>query len=224
MSNEILFLILLVFALSLPLVAYWMGRTWMYVLVGINACVLLPIMVLSADVFGYSVSIGTVYYATLFLVTDLLAETYGKRAAYYAVATNIITSYLLVAFFQLPLAFEASEMSTGMFEKMGAIYSHSWRMVLVGTLCFALTQIIDVNIYDYLHKKTGQKMLWLRNNVSSITSALFANLFFWYFALGNIVDDWFATAIAGFILTALVNLLDTPIIYLARLRKPLDIK
>ncbi len=223
-SNEILFILLLIFALSLPLIAYWMGRVWVYVLIGVNAAAILPMAILSADIMGFSISLGTIYYASLFLATDLLTETYGKKAAYYAVATNIGVSYLLVGLFQIPLAFEPSELSITIHEQMSAVYAHSWRMVLVGTLGFALTQLIDVNVYNYLHKKTGDNYLWLRNNASSITSALFANLFFWYFALGHIVDDWLASAIAGFLLTAFVNLCDTPFMYLAKLRKPHDLK
>ena len=67
MSNELLFILLLVFSLSLPLIAYWMGRTWVYVFVAINACILLPLMPLSSTVFGYALSLGVIYYASLFL-------------------------------------------------------------------------------------------------------------------------------------------------------------
>jgi uncharacterized integral membrane protein (TIGR00697 family) len=224
MSNEALFLTLLAFALSLPVLAYKFGQTWMYVLVGINACILIPLAPLSANVFGYSVSLGTIYYATLFLATDLLAETYGKVAAYRAVATNIMTSYLLVGLIQIPLSFAPSAEGTAIHDAISASYAHSWRMVFMGTLCFALTQMIDVSLYDYLHKKTGEKLLWLRNNVSSISSALFANFFFWYFAFGNILNDWVASAWAGFALTAFVNLCDTPFIYLAKRLAPLDVR
>ena len=222
-SNEILFIILLLFALGLPLIAYWMGRTWVYVFVGVNACVIIPMAILSAEVMGFSISLGTIYYASLFLATDLLTETYGKKSAYYAVATNIGVSFLLVGMFQIPLAFNPSALSVTAHEQMSSVYAHSWRMVIVGTLCFALTQVIDVNIYNYLHRKTGENYLWLRNNASSVTSALFANLFFWYFALGHVVDDWFASALAGFFLTAFVNLCDTPFVYLAKLKRPHDL-
>lgn len=223
MPNEPLFFILLAFALALPLFAYWLGRTWVYVFVGVNACAIIPLAVLSADVFGYAISLGTIYYASLFLATDLLTETYGKKAAYLAVATNIAVSFLVVALFQIPLAFETTAASAELHNKMSAVYAHSWRMTLVGTLCFALTQIIDVNVYNYLKIQTKGRFLWLRNNASSITSALFANLFFWYFALGHVVDDWFASAMAGFFLTAFVNLCDTPFVYLAKLKKPADL-
>jgi hypothetical protein len=224
MSNEILFFGLLFFSLALPMISYWFGRSWIYVFVGVNACAILPMSALSADVFGYSVSLGTIYYASLFLATDLLAETYGKKAAYQAVIINIIVSYVLVGLFQIPLALEASEASLEFHAQLQAVYAHSWKMVIWGTICFAITQLIDVNVYNFLHEKTGNKHLWLRNNVSSITSAIFANLFFWYFALGDVVDDWFASAIAGFLLTAFVNLCDTPFMYLAKTRKPLDLK
>ena len=123
----------------------------------------------------------------------------------------------------LPLMFEPAEKSVEAYNHLTQAYSHSWRMVLLGTLCFALTQLIDVSIFHYLHNKTGEKLLWLRNNVSSITSGFFANMFFWYFAFGHILDNWFASAMAGFTLTTLVNICDTPFMYMAKLIRPLDL-
>ena len=85
-----------------------------------------------------------------------------------------------------------------------------------------IAQIMDIYIYDYIHKKTGEKFLWFRNNASTLFTTLINNLLFWWLALGNVLDDWFATAIAAYLLTVIIALCDTPFIYIAKKIKPLD--
>ncbi len=92
---------------------------------------------------------------------------------------------------------------------------------LVGFLC---SQSIDVFLYHFIWKKTGDndKMLWLRNNGSTLISqavdtVLFTTLAFW----GTYPTDvFFSILITTYLFKAVVALLDTPFIYLARKIKP----
>ena len=197
LSNEILFVGFLAFALMLPVVFYWLGKSWMYVFVAINGCALIVMAPMQATVFGFVISLSTIYWAPLYLVTDMLAETYGKRAAMKAVLVNILTSYVFVLLIHVPLMFEPTASSSGVFGRLEEVFQHSWRMTIVGTAVFFVSQWIDVHVYDYLHKKTGEKFLWLRNNASTLFTSFIANVGFWGLALGHILDNWFVTAMAS---------------------------
>ena len=43
---------------------------------------------------------------------------------------------------------------------------------LASMIAYLTAQFIDVNIFHYLKKKTGNKKMWLRNNVSTLISQL----------------------------------------------------
>ena len=87
MPNEAIFIITVAVYLGSVLILYRLfGRNGLYAF-AIFGTLLGNIAVCKCvDLFGFSTTAGNVLYASTFLVTDILSEKYGKKAAARAVA------------------------------------------------------------------------------------------------------------------------------------------
>ena len=106
MTNSVLFLVSIVFYLFAVIAAYkWFGRTGLYVFTAISAILANIQVCKNIDIFGLSTTAGNVLYAASFLVTDILSEKYGKKAAKKAVYVGIFTTVIFLVGMQGLLSF-----------------------------------------------------------------------------------------------------------------------
>jgi uncharacterized integral membrane protein (TIGR00697 family) len=171
-------------------------------------------------VFGsrlFELSVGILPYPITFLITDLISEIYGKRAANRVVTAGIFASFfsmgiLLVSDF-VP-AMESSPVDDATFTK---VFSLSPLAVLASMIAYLLAQFVDIRIYHFWKKLTKGKMLWLRNNFSTFASQ-FLDTFSVILLLSifGILpwDLFYGLVLSGFIFKVLVAALDTPLLYL----------
>jgi len=184
------------------------------------------------DIFGsrlFELSVGILPYPLTFLITDLISEVYGKKAANQVVTAGIFASFfsmgiLLMADF-VP-AMESSPVDDATFTK---VFSLSPLAVLASMIAYLLAQFVDIRIYHFWKKLTGGRMLWLRNNFSTFASQ-FLDTFSVVLLLtlfGIFPWDLFAgLVLSGFIFKIIVAALDTPLLYLFvwLFRKKFDLK
>jgi uncharacterized integral membrane protein (TIGR00697 family) len=82
---------------------------------------------------------------------------------------------------------------------------------------YLVAQTIDVRIFHYLKKLTGEKRLWLRNNVSTMFSQLIdtiiVNSIFLHFGLNIEWSIILKIMIASYIFKILIAAIDTPLVY-----------
>ena len=82
MTNSVLFILSIIFYLFAVVIAYKMfGKTGLYVFTAISAILANIQVCKNVDIFGLSTTAGNTLYAASFLVTDILSEKYGKKAA-----------------------------------------------------------------------------------------------------------------------------------------------
>lgn len=93
MSNELLFIIQTIVGLLFTLLAFRMGRHWLYGYVGV--CIVLANIFVTKQItlFGLAATGGNVVYGAVFLATDLLAEHHGKKAAREAVYIGFLPPF-----------------------------------------------------------------------------------------------------------------------------------
>lgn len=165
----------------------------------------------------FELSVGILPYPITFLITDLISEIYGKRAANRVVTAGIFASFfsmgiLLVSDF-VP-AMESSPVDDATFTK---VFSLSPLAVLASMIAYLLAQFVDIRIYHFWKKLTKGKMLWLRNNFSTFASQ-FLDTFSVILLLSifGILpwDLFYGLVLSGFIFKVLIAALDTPLLYL----------
>lgn len=179
------------------------------------------------------VALGTVLFASSYLCTDILTEYYGRHWAHRAVWLGFFGLLVFIIFMFLGMGFTplspevAAETGTdwalGMQEHLAAVFTPTPIFFVAGMAAYLISQFSDVWIYRLVRRLTAGRALWLRNNASTILSALLDNAIFSLLAWIVLNPDplplstviW--TYIIGtWVLRVAVAVLDTPFIYLAR--------
>ena len=228
MSNELLFIIAELFYLGSVLVLYKLfGRNGLYAFAVFGTLLGNIAVCKCIDLFGLSATSGNVLYASTFLVTDILSEKYGKKHASRAVAYSFSTMLLWLLGTQLILLLTPNS-NDYINDSLKVVFGLAPRITGASLAGFIVSQNLDVFMYHFIWDRSGgtRAKLWLRNNGSTLTSqaidtVIFTTLAFWGVYPANVFVSILVTT---YLFKAVVALLDTPFIYLARRIVPLPEK
>lgn len=224
--NELVFLgELLFFLISVILCYKFFGKIGLYAFTVFSmllANIQVPLLI---NLFGFGATGGNTLYASSFLVTDILSEKYGKKDANRAVILGFLTLLLWLGGTQLTLLYTPNDIDT-VFPALEQMFGLVPRIALASLVAYVCSQFVDVQLYHFIWKKTGggKKMLWLRNNGSTLTSQLIDTAIFTSIAfLGSVgTNDFISIFLTTYLFKVLVALFDTPFAYLSRKIKPFN--
>ena len=217
MSNNTIWLILLVLNYGLIAIAFRYFKNYGLFAWITLASILANIQVIKTiELLGFVTTLGNIMYGTSFLATDILCECYGKEEAQKGVKIGIFSIIATTLIMQVCLWFapHASDTSSA---ALNAIFSLLPRIAFASITAYMISQNFDVWFYNYLKQKYPQH-LWLRNNLSTMSSQLIDNtiftlLAFWGVFPTDVIWQIFATT---YVMKWLVALFDTPVIYWAK--------
>ncbi len=224
MPNELIFIITVIIYLGSVLLLYKLfGKNGLFAF-AIFGTILGNIAVCKCvDLFGLSTTAGNVLYASTFLVTDILSEKYGKKDAQKAVKYSFTIMLLWLLGTQLILQFTPNA-NDYINDSLKVVFGLVPRITIASLIGFICSQNIDVFLYHLIWKKTGdnKSKLWLRNNGSTLISqaidtVIFTFLAFWGTYEANV---FVSILITTYLFKALVAVIDTPFIYIARKINP----
>ena len=173
--------------------------------------------------FGMDQTLGNTLFAATFLATDILSEIYGKKDANKGVLAGIFTSlsFILLSFMWVRYIPAEGDWSN---EFVRGLFSNTPRMLLSSLIAYMISEFIDVSLYHawwkLTEKKTGSqtKMLWFRNNFSTLISQFVNIVLFNFGAFLGIYTfrELLAITASCYVIYVATSLLDTPFVYLAR--------
>lgn len=224
MINEILLIFSLVIIFGSALIAYkFFGKAGLYAVTAIATITANIECLIMVNAFGMEQTLGNVLFAVTFLVTDILSENEGKKEANKAVGIGIFTSIFFIIITRTWFLYSPAE-SDWVMPSIKGVFSNTPRMMISSLVVYAISQIVDVQLYHlwwkFTEKKTGnkQKFLWLRNNGSTLISQILNTALFTLFAFWGIYD--FSTLvsimISSYIIFIVTSLCDTPAVYISR--------
>ena len=231
MRNEILLIVNLVVVYSMTLLFYKMcgkkGLLCWNIIATIAANIEVMILV---KAFGLEQTLGNILFASTFLTTDILSENYSKKDATMAVKTGIMASLAFIVISRFWLWFIPSENDV-ISSSIVTVFENTPRVMFAGFFVYAIVQNFDVWLYhklwDVTSKKSGNKksFLWLRNNLATMTSQLINAILFNVIAFWGIYDikTLINIIISTYVIYIITSLADTPIVYIARKIKKIDV-
>lgn len=207
----------------------------------------------SASDFRIIVAVGVLPYPITFLCTDIISEIYGRRRANMVVWVGFILNLwlLLILWFggwldapqslqpdgTLPLTVNDGLVNVPHGYAFYEIRKLTFGATFASMIAYLTAQFVDVHVFHYVKKKTNGAKLWLRNNVSTLTSQMVDSvaviLITHYYAhalpIGNTDNLFFALMtfiISSYIFKLIFALLDTIPIYIVvrKLRKYLQVE
>jgi len=137
--------------------------------------------------FRFSLAVGVLPYPITFFCTDLISEIYGRKRANMVVWIGLILNLWVLFVLWLGGWLEAPadlvdgrltpEIIDGKAEVPYGYAFYEIRKLTFGAtmasmIAYLTAQFIDVQVFHFLKSKTKGKKLWLRNNVSTLTSQL----------------------------------------------------
>jgi len=169
------------------------------------------------DLFRFEISVGLLPYPITFLITDLVSEIYGRRKA-----NDLVLAGIFASIFSLGIIYVANEVpaikSSGIDDELFTrVFGATSLAVLSSMLAYLLAQFVDIQIYHFWKRLTKGKMLWLRNNFSTVFSQFVDTLCILLLLCYNDIIPWDKFWIllgSGFLFKVLVALVDTPLLYL----------
>ncbi len=131
-------------------------------------------------VFGhvFTLTVGMIPFPVTFLLTDLLNEFYGRRAARTVTLIAFVMAVLTYAFIYVAAALPFAPFTFGADWKgvneasFANVFLGSQRMIIASLTAFLVAQFVDIAIFHALKQRTSGKMLWLRATGSTVVSQL----------------------------------------------------
>lgn len=193
------------------------GRLGLYLWIPISTIVANIQVLKMVELGGFEATLGNIVYASSFLATDILSENHTKKDAQRTVMIGFLSLIAFTILMQIAILFEPSK-SDFAHESIKTIFGWMPRIALASILAYGTSQFHDIWSFHWLKKKTNNKMLWLRNSLSTMISqaidtVIFTTIAFWgEYEWPVLVSIFWTTYILKWIIAAV----DTPFIYWAR--------
>ncbi|MRH44251.1 queuosine precursor transporter [Aquibacillus halophilus] len=158
---------------------------------------------------------AAIVYVVTYLITDVIGEVYGKEAARKTVQAGFFTQVIAILFVFIAIQLPSAPIF-GLQAEFETILGGSFRVMLASLAAYVVSQNLDVSIFHRLKQKHGDNKLWLRNNLSTMTSQLvdttiFITIAFWGIVPTSVLLGMIATQ---YVFKFIVAIVDTPITYL----------
>lgn len=124
------------------------------------------------SLFHFELSVGVILYPFTFLITDLIAEFFGRKKAQFCIVLSIIINLLAALIITGMDYLEATEWSILTDDTFHFVFSTYSVALLASLLACFISQRVDVAIYLFIKKLTRARWLWLRNYLSTAISLL----------------------------------------------------
>lgn len=170
------------------------------------------------DVGSAVMSIGILPWPVVFVTTDLINEYFGEKGVkkLSLITAGLIAYTFFVLFFAIKIP--SSGISSVTSDQFKAVFGQSQLIIVGSIVAFLASQLIDVTIFHFVKKRTGNKMIWLRSTGSTVISQLFDSFIvlgiaFW---LPGIMDfkTYVISGFTGYTVKLVIAILMTPMIYL----------
>lgn len=223
MRNEYWWLAMLIVNFSCILFIYYrFGKIGLFAWVPISTILANIQVVLLVQLFSLEVTLGNILYAGGFLVTDILAENYGKEEAKKAVHLGFFSMIAMTLLMQIAIHFTPSGSGLELFEGVKRIFTLMPRLAVASLAAYWFSQLHDIWAYEFWRKRfQSRKYIWIRNNASTMVSQLLDNLIFTMIAFygvfpREVLQEVF---IGTYLIKFVVAICDTPFVYCAEYLK-----
>lgn len=174
---------------------------------------------------SFNLTAGVLLWPVVFVMTDIINEYYGMKGVRILsyLAVGLITYVFLMAFIAIrvvPAGFWIDlnkDVQPSIDYAYAKIFGQGLWIIIGSIIAFLVSQLIDVTIFHFLKKKTGEKSIWLRSTGSTLVSQLIDSFVVLFIAF-YIGQNWsfslvLAVCTINYIYKFCMAVLLTPIIY-----------
>ena len=172
------------------------------------------------EIFGFETTIGVIFYSGIFLATDILSENYGRAEANKAVRMGFVVSLIVLTMLSLSMLYTPTDrqFAIDVHNAFDTILNFAPRFILGSLFAYLVSQSFDVWAFHKIKEYTGEKWLWLRNNLSTMCSQILDTAVFSLVVWWGVVDRLTALKLGAvkFCFKIVIAMIDTTFVYWAR--------
>jgi len=164
-----------------------------------------------------TLTLGLLAFPFMFLVTDIVNEVYGKDTAKMVIRNGFIVMIFAVIVTQIAVRIPPAPHFAGEGQEAFAmVFGLVPRITLASLVAYLCSQYHDVWAFAFWRKITGEKHLWLRNNLSTISSQAIDSVIFIGIAFIGVVplEVLWSMILGQWIVKWLIAVAETPLCYL----------
>ena len=182
------------------------------------------------NIFGFNLSFnltaGVLLWPVVFIMTDIINEYYGRRGVRFIsfTAAGLILYAFLMVYFSMgltPADFWAQrETGSGIINMdlaFNTIFGQGLWIIAGSITAFLIGQLVDVTVFHFLKRKTGNPKIWLRATGSTLVSQFidsFVVLFIaFYIGAGWELELVLAIGIVNYMYKFSVAVILIPVLY-----------
>lgn len=165
----------------------------------------------------FTMTMGVVPFPVTFMVTDLINEYYGKPGIRFVTIIGMIMIAVAYVILLIDMSVPAAPISPVTDDMFNGVFGQSNRIILGSIMAYLIGQLIDIQIFHWIRKRTHEKLLWLRATGSTFVSQFIDSFVVLFIAFsGKIAFDQIVNiGITNYIYKFILAILLTPLIYLA---------
>ncbi|MDA3948123.1 MAG: queuosine precursor transporter [Spirochaeta sp.] len=170
--------------------------------------------------FEFTASVGIFLFPISFLVTDIMAEIWGGKAVQSLIGATVVILLVVLTATAAATIIPPADRFAANNDAYLTIFRSSLRITVASIVAFILSQTHDVWAFELWKRVTHGRMLWLRNNLSTMVSQLIDSVVFMLIAFWMVGDRFTIGFVLGsmvppyYVLKVLMALVDTPFVYL----------
>ncbi len=216
--NEAIWLLYLLVNFSFVLLAY---KLWGKI--GVMAFT--PISIILANIqvsklvvlFGVETTLGNIAYSSIFLISDIITENYGRKEAQKVVGLGFLTMIFTTLVMNIVILLNPSVNDMNQIH-IKALFTPFIRLTVASLTAYVISSNCDIYLYQFIKKMLPSfKNLWIRNNASTLISQVIDNVIFTLIAFYGVYDNSTVISImfSTYFLKIITSLCDTPFVYIA---------
>jgi hypothetical protein len=170
-----------------------------------------------------TITVGMIPFPVVFLLTDLINEFYGQKAARYLTMVGFAMAWVTILYVQVADQVPFAPFTTGpSWDGVDAnsydrVFMSSTRILMASTAAYLVAQLLDIGIFHALRARTGGKALWLRATGSTLVSQLIDTVLIQFLAwTGRLpVEDIWSIIWTSYLVKVAIAIALTPLLYAA---------
>jgi uncharacterized integral membrane protein (TIGR00697 family) len=158
---------------------------------------------------------AVIVYIFTYPIIDVIVEVYGKKEGRRTVQAGLVTQILALIFIAITIQLPAAPVFNDQ-ESFQTILNGSFRVIIASLTAYAVSQNLDVFVFNRLKTIHGQKKLWLRNNASTMLSQLIDTTIFITIAFYGTMPVAILVSLifTQYVFKFFASILLTPVVYL----------
>lgn len=179
---------------------------------------------------AFNLTVGNLLWPVVFIMTDIINEYYGKKGV--RLLSYLTVGLISYAFLMVYLGIGAPpadfwianfpHIKPDINAAFGTVFGMGLNIIIGSLIAFLVGQLLDVHVFHYLRRFTGENKLWLRATGSTLVSQIFDSFivaFVAFYVLAGPETRWslpqvFAVATVGYVYKFVIAVVLTPMLYL----------